>query len=429
MPWLVVKRDDKWKVYKKGPDGKPSGDARGTFDTEEEARQQQKALYINVKESLMDGVVLLGDASFVDDREERLIRFTNATLARVETNANNDVIDDEELDNLVATLAGMPVDIEHNKKKNVGTITAARREGHEIKIDGYLWPHRIAEYDENPDAVLNGEFGLSIEADALAASCSICGKIIKVESEYCEHLKPQNKLVSGAKRAFRKLRGMGAAITRNPAGTGAGFETRNVWLVAHLVEDSIDKSGPPSAADNRNESKGGISMTLEELNAALDAKLQPIAARLEADETFRTTVEERLGKIEAATTAPPVDEDAKKKEMEAALKDVEAKVEGKYKTEAEEMKAQLEASQNAIKEKEDKLTETRTEMLRLKLVGQVMDEETFEKQKADLLATPQPVLDSLVASFQSRTKADKPVWMFAGKVENTVDDDYKFEVS
>jgi hypothetical protein len=219
---------------------------------------------------------------------------------------------------------------------------------------------------------------------------------------------------------------MGAAITRNPAGTGAGFETRNVWLVAHLME-SADKSDPPSAAEKRNESKGGISMTLEELNAALDAKLQPIAARLEADETFRKSVEERLGKIEAATTAPPVDEDEKKKEMEAALKEVEAQVEGKYKTEAEEMKAQLEASRNAIQEKETRLTETRTEMLRLKLVGGgIMDESVFETQKGDLLNTPQSVLDSMVSSFKGRSKTDAPVYMFAGKVEHQAEDAFEF---
>ena len=46
-PWNVFQEGDKWRVYKLDADGKPTGDALGEFDTEEEARQQVEALYAN----------------------------------------------------------------------------------------------------------------------------------------------------------------------------------------------------------------------------------------------------------------------------------------------------------------------------------------------------------------------------------------------
>src|SRR3972149_5010242 len=58
MPWLVRKVGEKWKVYKEGENGQPTGEARGTFDTEEEARQQQKALYVGVKESQVEDTLI-----------------------------------------------------------------------------------------------------------------------------------------------------------------------------------------------------------------------------------------------------------------------------------------------------------------------------------------------------------------------------------
>lgn len=46
-PWNVFKEDGKWRVYKLDADGKPTGEALGEHDTEEEARTQMRALYAN----------------------------------------------------------------------------------------------------------------------------------------------------------------------------------------------------------------------------------------------------------------------------------------------------------------------------------------------------------------------------------------------
>ena len=46
-PWNVFKEDGKWRVYKLDADGKPTGEALGEHDSEEEAQAQMRALYAN----------------------------------------------------------------------------------------------------------------------------------------------------------------------------------------------------------------------------------------------------------------------------------------------------------------------------------------------------------------------------------------------
>jgi HK97 family phage prohead protease len=45
-PYDVFREGDKWRVYKVGEDGAPTGEALGEHDTEEAARNQQRALYV-----------------------------------------------------------------------------------------------------------------------------------------------------------------------------------------------------------------------------------------------------------------------------------------------------------------------------------------------------------------------------------------------
>lgn len=47
MPYMTKKREGKWNVFKKGPDGEPAGDSLGEHDTPEAAREQVQALYAN----------------------------------------------------------------------------------------------------------------------------------------------------------------------------------------------------------------------------------------------------------------------------------------------------------------------------------------------------------------------------------------------
>ena len=50
MPWLIRKQGERYCVYKEGPDGKPTGSARGCHDSRAKAERQRRALYRNVPE-------------------------------------------------------------------------------------------------------------------------------------------------------------------------------------------------------------------------------------------------------------------------------------------------------------------------------------------------------------------------------------------
>ena len=54
MPWMKVKEEGKFVVYKQGDDKKPVGNALGTHDTEDEANKQLAALYASEKKSSAD---------------------------------------------------------------------------------------------------------------------------------------------------------------------------------------------------------------------------------------------------------------------------------------------------------------------------------------------------------------------------------------
>lgn len=161
-----------------------------------------------------------------------LLRFRNAILAVVETNKNNDDISKENIDELAATLSGRAVDINHDERANAGIITAARSVIYKgkpaVAIDGLGWRDR---YPEEWDGVRAGTHHLSVEADAAKATCSNCKGEFVSAALYCDHLK--NRRRSGAKRGFIGLKGKGAGITTNPAGTGTQFDRDQIFVVAH----------------------------------------------------------------------------------------------------------------------------------------------------------------------------------------------------
>lgn len=53
-PYVVVKEDDKWCVYKEGSDGGPVGDTLGCHDTEQEAEDQIAAIWANEESRDLD---------------------------------------------------------------------------------------------------------------------------------------------------------------------------------------------------------------------------------------------------------------------------------------------------------------------------------------------------------------------------------------
>lgn len=65
MPYLVVKRKNKYRLYKEGPDGHPVGRALGTHDTLASARKQQRALYAAERRAATEQAVQVDENRFM----------------------------------------------------------------------------------------------------------------------------------------------------------------------------------------------------------------------------------------------------------------------------------------------------------------------------------------------------------------------------
>lgn len=177
-----------------------------------------------------------------DALNPRLLHFKDYVLARPETNKNRDGVDEAGIKELAETIAGMPIDKDHDPRKNVGVFTAGRVGSEkELRTDGLIWLDRCEENDVDPEDVLNGAYGMSIEADATSAECSVCHKVHANESEYCDHIKVQGndmglraKLKYGASRIMRGLRALGGAFTYKPAGSGTGADSSSRIVFAAM---------------------------------------------------------------------------------------------------------------------------------------------------------------------------------------------------
>jgi hypothetical protein len=77
MPYVIVKENDQYCVYKQGTGGKPEGKALGKHPDEAGAKQQLKALYANMKregKTLLENIKALMTAAFGgsdDDEDEK----------------------------------------------------------------------------------------------------------------------------------------------------------------------------------------------------------------------------------------------------------------------------------------------------------------------------------------------------------------------
>lgn len=166
-----------------------------------------------------------------DDGGE-LLRFRNAILVVAEENQNRDVILEEELQNLAATLPGRAIDYDHQWQRTIGVFT----EAHVVQVGGtwglsvggLIWADR---FPEEAQSVKEGRLSLSIEADASTAECSICGGIFERTLDYCEHLFDRARY--GASRILHGLRAVGGGLTPHPAGTGTDFDLSKAYFVAH----------------------------------------------------------------------------------------------------------------------------------------------------------------------------------------------------
>lgn len=237
-----------------------------------------------------------------DDGGE-LLRFRDAILVVAEENQNKDVILEEELQNLAATLPGRAIDYDHQWQKTIGVFT----EAHVVQVGGtwglsvggLIWADR---FPEEARDVRQGKLKLSIEADATTAECSICGGIFQRALDYCEHL-----LGKTASRILHGLKAVGGGLTRNPAGTGTEFDLSNVYFVAHHKlegnrEIVVDKS--KSEEEEQMDELEKLRAQLEEMTAERDrlvAEREKELAELgDKVSTLTAKVEELTGKLKEA---------------------------------------------------------------------------------------------------------------------------------
>lgn len=267
-----------------------------------------------------------------------LLHFKNAILCHVETNRNNDEIFDDGIEELATTIVGRAIDIEHHQQENAGFVSAARavtfKGKKSLAIDGLLWVDR---YPDEIAGVQAGTHKLSVEADATTVTCSACGNAFTARRDYCEHLRSKKK--SGARRQLRGLRGKGAGIVRNPAGSDTVFDRNQMYFVANHAEAEEEEpmhKCPHCGAEGEGDKCGkcGRSMSAAALLADLNEALKAKTAAEEKTATLEAQVEtltQEKTTLEAARAQAEADLTAKAEALTAA----EAKIAQAEKTEAE----------------------------------------------------------------------------------------------
>src|SRR5574341_1246415 len=171
MPWMIVNKGEEFCVYKQDDNKRPVGDPVGCHETHDKAVTQLRALYVNVKESVQpitaSTEIVVGSIRFEADADNpRFLRFHDAVLARAETNANRDNINDNGVSELAATISGTPIDHEHNPTQNIGFYTAGRNVDGVLHVDGVVWLDRCEALGIDPTEIESGAYKLSIEATA-----------------------------------------------------------------------------------------------------------------------------------------------------------------------------------------------------------------------------------------------------------------------
>lgn len=244
MPWRIEQEHGRFQVHKENADGS-LGEAVGKpHDTRGEALAHLKALYSNTSDSsAMSGAVHFE----ADALNPRLLHFKDFILARPETNKNRDSVDVRGIEELAKTIAGMPIDYNHDGRKNFGFFTAGRiGPDNELRVDGAIWLDRCQDNNVDPNDVIRGSFGMSIEADATSAECSICHGVFANSTDYCEHLRVQgndngvrSRLRHGSIRIMRGLRALGGAFTMNPAGSNTGLDSTSGIAFAASHQEAL----------------------------------------------------------------------------------------------------------------------------------------------------------------------------------------------
>lgn len=346
MPWKVFKDGDQWCVHKLNEDGTPGETIPGgCHDSEEMAEQHKAAMYVNVQESdegqpsdpapnpdddIPEGVdevdpqtamlfaSELPKTEFVAEDDEghqfpleggtpkryvRRVLFKNMSVATAERNANGDLITEDNLRELAATIADMPIADVHPRRSSRPTLFGVFTKGKAVRVqadgepavshlmtDGYFWAGR------NPVLVretIEGKRRPSIEAYSSEEGCSSCGQWFDSSNQYCPHLQPFNSgiaLPSNVSRLHRGLVAAGAAIVHNPAGSNVGFHDPRFFLSADILSEEIEMpdetpntaapAPQPAPQDDRISRLEAEKSDLEALVTAADTKLALFRSRV-----------------------------------------------------------------------------------------------------------------------------------------------------
>lgn len=313
------------------------------------------------------------------DEGSKLI-FRNAILARAETNRNFDEIPSEEIDNLAATIAGCPIDLEHDPSVNVGVFTGGRAvdtpQGRALSVDGLIWADR---YAAEAAGVRAGTHHLSVEASCASVTCSKCGQTFAGRQEYCPHLRA--KRAHQARRTARGLKSVGGAVTQRPAGTATGFDRSQLFLVAnHQEEDPMTecpRCHQMSASEDTCSHCGkamSASVIAQELREAID-KLATTETRLSAAQ----------GEVSTLTAAVETEKTGKGT-VESQLSEAQAKV-----TEVEAAKVTVESELKATRE-----------TLRRHLLGTHVSDEQWSAQKDSVMAMTDAQFQLILGAYGAR---------------------------
>lgn len=200
-----------------------------------------------------DGNTFPLEAGAVPKRYVRRILFENMTLATEERNKNGDMITGENLGELAATIADMPISDRHPRRNaqpvvfgvfTGGKVATVQIEGKEARrhllASGYLWSGR------HPTLVrqtITGQRRASIEAHSQEEGCSVCGEWFSSSDNYCSHLRfitSGMPLPDNVSRLHRGLVAAGSAIVPNPAGGDVGFHDPRFFLAADLKTEETD---------------------------------------------------------------------------------------------------------------------------------------------------------------------------------------------
>lgn len=254
------------------------------------------------------------------DGTASMLLFRNATLARSERNLNNDEITPDGIKELAATIAGRPVNFEHNQKQIRGMFTAGRAKDNALLVDGAIWANI---YPDDAQMILDGTAGLSIEAKADKAKCSVCDGEFDSATNYCEHLSARRK--GGAVRTLTGLKARGGAITKTPAGTNTRFDASQIYLTANHQEacdeedmPTDDEKKPQEGAAkvaHKPEMKSQEEKDMEELDK-VKAELEAALAKITTFESDVRAKDEKITQLEAKVT----EADAKASELKASLR-------------------------------------------------------------------------------------------------------------